>query len=412
MVFDVAVVGAGPTGCMAAYTAARLGLKTILIEEDKSVGRPLHCTGKLTARAFEEFNLPREIILNSVRGAYFYSPNNTLLTVSRRDAESHIINRESLDRWLAEKAVDARAELLTGKKCLEVTGRGGLKNLRLWGGGGLVEVTARLVVDAEGANPTLLKSVDVERVRAFVEGLQYEVEGAGYERDDYVEVYFGNRFAPGFFGWIVPLGGGKARVGLCVGEKAPYPSRRYLDNFIKEHPVVSEKLRGAKVSNRYGGWIPLHGPISRTYGEGLLIVGDAAGHTKSTSGGGVYFGLKAAQLAGVTLAECVETGDYSQRGLRRYEERWRATFGREIRFTSAVRRFLDDLSDGELDSLFRLLSTDEKFVKNAEIHGDTAYQSRLLKPTILTATKLALKNPSKLSLLLKFAVKGLQSILR
>jgi len=412
MVFDIAVVGAGPAGSMAAYTAAKLGLKTILIEEDKTVGRPLHCTGKLTVRAFNEFNLPREVILNSVRGAYFYSPNSTALKVARRESESHIIDRGMLDRWLAGKAVEAGAELRMGTKCLGVSRPCGLKNLKLRAEGGLLEVGARLIIDAEGASPSLLKGAEVRAAKSFVAGLQYEMDGVSYEREDYVELYFGSRFAPGFFGWVVPLGGRRARVGLCVGEKAAYPAQRYLELFINEHPIVSEKVRGATVKSLYGGRIPIHGPISRTYGDSLLIVGDAAAHTKSTSGGGVYFGLKAAELAGATAAECLEAGDLGRGRLRRYEERWKAAFGGELRFTSRIRTFLDSLSDGELDSLFRILSADEQFRRDAESYGDTAYQSRLLKPTVLTATRLALKDPSKLSLLLKFAAKGLLSILR
>jgi len=269
-----------------------------------------------------------------------------------------------------------------------------------------------LVIDAEGANVSLLRSAGVAGAKSFVVGLQYEGDGVSYERDDHVELYFGSDFAPGFFSWIVPLGGQRARVGLCIGKKAIYPIQSYLSTFITEHPIASRRLRGAKLRGLFGGWIPIHGPISRTYGDGFLIVGDAASHTKSTSGGGVYFGLKAAEIAGETAAECVEAGDYSLRQLKRYEDRWKAAFGRELQFTSAVRNFLDRLTDRDLDSLFRLLTTDEEFMKNVEGHGDTAYQSRLLKPAVLAAARIAIKDPAKLSLLLRFATKGLLSILR
>ncbi|MEM3736710.1 MAG: NAD(P)/FAD-dependent oxidoreductase [Candidatus Bathyarchaeia archaeon] len=412
MVFDVAVVGAGPTGCMAAYTASRLGLKTALIEEHREAGQPLHCTGKLTARAFEEFNLPKDIILNSVRGAYLYSPSNVRLRVCKEDVESHIIDREALDGWLAGRACGVGVEFLTGMRCLEVTGHGGFKRLRLRGEENSLEVLTRLIIDAEGANATLLRGMGLRGAESFLVGLQYEADGVDYERDDYVELYFGSRFTPGFFGWIVPLGEHRARVGLCVSSKAAYPCRKYLDSLLREHPVVSKKLRSAKLRRLFGGRIPLHGPISKTYGDSFLVVGDAAAQTKSTSGGGVYFGLKAARIAGETAAECLNAGDYSQQQLKRYESRWRAKFGSELKFTSKVRTFLDRLSDRDLDLLFRLFGSDEKFMRIVEVYGDTAYQSRLLKPAALTAARVTLENPSKLGLLLKFAAKGLLSIIR
>ena len=58
-------------------------------------------------------------------------------------------------------------------------------------------------------------------------------------------------------------------------------------------------------------------PISRTYGDRLLAIGDAAGLVKPTTGGGIYYSLVSAALAAETLADAVSRNDLSARRLRR-----------------------------------------------------------------------------------------------
>ena len=110
--FDVIVAGAGPAGGMAARTAAALGLRTALVEEHEQPGLPAHCSGKLQLHAFREFALPASLVMNTLRAGAFYSPGGAVFRVRREEADSHVVDRVTFDRWLAGDAERLGAALL------------------------------------------------------------------------------------------------------------------------------------------------------------------------------------------------------------------------------------------------------------------------------------------------------------
>jgi digeranylgeranylglycerophospholipid reductase len=185
----------------------------------------------------------------------------------------------------------------------------------------------------------------------------------------------------------------------------------YLRRFISSHPIASRKLKNGKIKRIYAGKEPIEGPIERTFADGALVVGDSAGHVKSTSGGGIYFALKAAEMAGKTAVECLESEVHDRGCLRIYEARWRKAIGSELSFTSFIRRFLDSLTDEDLDRIFKLIAEDEEMLNIIERHGDTAYQSKLLIPMVKRLVRKPLERISSTFLLSKIALKGLIALL-
>jgi len=90
----------------------------------------------------------------------------------------------------------------------------------------------------------------------------------------------------------------------------------------------------------------------------VLAVGDAAGQTKPTTGGGIYYGLIGAQAATQTVAKAFETGNFSSETLRGYEKEWRRHLGGEMRSGAFFRRLVERLTDEEIDGLFRIVQSD------------------------------------------------------
>mgnify|MGYP000368428303 CR=1 FL=1 len=402
MKYEVAVIGAGPAGSTAAYHAVKSGLKTLLLEEHRVAGTPPHCAGKLTVKAFSQFQLPSKLILNSVRGAFLLSPGGLEIQVSKPTYDSHIIDREALDRFLASRAQNAGAEAMFKAKVSRIIFQS--SGFLLKGRG--FEVETSLLVLAEGASGKLADALGFPSLPK-VKGFQLELEGFEPRRKDFVEVFLGCKFFPGFFGWVIPLGDGKVRLGLCVSSRAS--PRVFLEKALKEHPCLSTRVGKAKILRTYGGLIPLHGPKSATYHpRGILLAGDVAGHVKSTTGGGVYFGMMAGKLAGEAASHAFDEG--LEKGLRGYEKACLKAFGRELAFTSRVRSFLNSLSDKDLDEIFKLASNRE-VIEVAQTYGDTAYQSRVWKPLLKTSFKMALKKPRNMALLVKLSAKILQSLL-
>jgi len=378
--YDVIVVGAGPGGGMAAKTAAALGLRTALIEEHATVGAPTHCTGKLQLHAFREFNLPSQLIRNTLRAGAFYAPSGAVLRVRRALPDSHVVDRDEFDRWLTEEAQWCGAELLLGTRVRAAERINGTMRVIGDRAGKTFAATTRLIIDAEGARPILPRTLGVRLVRRWVSGLQYEMANVEFEEDDCPEIYLGTGAAPGFFAWLMPLGARRGRVGLCVDPSVAHQAPvHYIERVIRDHPIASRRLRGATIERKLAGPIPLLGARRPSVIDGMLLVGDAAGQVKATSGGGIYYALIAGQLAAQAAAGYVG-GD--PRALGRYEAAWRRRFGRELRFTTFARLALNQLTDPEVDSLVTSIRDDAALMHAIEHRGDTAYQSRLLGPLL------------------------------
>ena len=100
-------------------------------------------------------------------------------------------------------------------------------------------------------------------------------------------------------------------------------------------------------------------PVTKSYADRIVAVGDAAGLTKPVSGGGIFYSLLSAQFAAETLIEALAADDLSAARLSHYEARWRGRLMPEIRISRRFRDCLARLSDDEWDTLVTALASDD-----------------------------------------------------
>lgn len=366
--YDLAVIGAGPAGSMAAKYAARAGARALLLEEHACIGWPVECAGLLGCKAIAESELAAggPYVLQKMRGAAVYSPGGCRLDFKAQSSRAFVVDRRLFDRSLAGEALREGAELRLRSAVRKMSSHNGCARVLTMADG--CEVSARVVISAEGVRARLARAAGIAPPQMILSGAQVEVPFA-VEDPEKVEVHLGA--ASGLFAWVIPCGEERARIGLCARERGCDRLRAFL-----KREAIRKRLLGSPVAINVGG-LPL-GPPATTVAEGFLAVGDSAGQVKPTSGGGVYPGLVAAKIAGEVAAAAALEGDCSAKRLCEYDRLWRAAIGRELMIGMRLNRMMNRMSTAEMDEVVGFLAGKPQILRIIEEQGDIDRPSHLM----------------------------------
>jgi geranylgeranyl reductase family protein len=347
---------------------ARAGYDVALIEEHREIGEPIQCGGLVTPRVFDYVSC-KETIIGNVHGAEIYSPKGHRIRIDGGDTEAVVVDRAMFDRAIVTEAVRAGARTFLGTQAQAASHADDGVELIVDRDGRHHRMRGKILIGCDGVRSNVAKWFHILRPRKILPG--FEVEMVGVRGDPgLVKLFVGNRFAPGFFGWIIPSGD-TARVGLCVGEGNAHA---YLEKMLEE-PVVRQYTKGAQPILYIAGGIPLGFP-RRSHAERVMIVGDAACQAKATSGGGIFTSLLCANLAAQIAIEALEAKDYSTRMMHRYHKAWTRTIGKELRKDVAIHESFARLTDDQFEELFEIFG-DPTMLKIIERYGDIDFPSKV-----------------------------------
>ncbi|NLO90187.1 MAG: NAD(P)/FAD-dependent oxidoreductase [Clostridia bacterium] len=257
---------------------------------------------------------------------------------------------------------------------------------------------ARLVIGADGTYSKVARwlKLDSNNPRAIMYAAEAQLKR---ENADIVDVFLGRRLAPGWFGWLIPLNKNTCRVGICYAlVKEKRSPKELFERMVNKFPDV---FRGIQIMRCTGGAVSL-GQMPKIYGPHAMLVGDAACQTKPISGGGIYPGLRGAQLCAKIAVQALKEDDLSEKGLARYQNLWEREMGREILCGMSYRENFLNFSDEDMDLLIRLLDK-PKWLKTILQYGDIDYPSFLanrlfvLNPVVRGLFKRICHTPSPLA---------------
>ncbi len=377
MIYDVAVIGAGPAGTSAALHAAKAGLRTLLVEEHRSVGSPVHCGECLSRAAVQRmgWTLPDDVVGMPVKGIRVLFPQQHSTLVSE---SGFVLEKERFEAWIASQAVQASAELRVNTLVVDAKREGDAKTgtWKIQTNNEVVE--SKILVDATGVKAFLSAKLGLNTRFSSVIGVQYELQDI--PNTGYLDFYLWPDLAPSGYLWMIPKKNGRANVGLVTNQNTK--AKLFLDAFLQRQGWSNKKnnpRNPATPTTAFGGLIPASGPLANTTADGLMLVGDAAGFTSPLFEGGTQLSLVSGRFAAQTAAEALAAGDASKGGLQKYVERWRSEFPDYNQILSGKHK-LYALSEKELVDLASTLP------------ADLGSLSTLDK--LVIGIKLALRNPA------------------
>ncbi len=344
---DVIVVGGGPAGLRLAAGLAEAGLDVVLFDERGQIGKRRICTGIIGAEAFDSLDLPRGSILNRIQRLKFLSPKGTELEYVHPSLLAYVVDRTAFDQSLAEVSGRSGAELRCGtpvKRVFREPGRVVVEIGKERKADAVERVAAKVLVLATGVNSRLNRAVGLGLPGGFLNAAQTHLSVEGL---DCTHCFAGRLVAPGAFGWLVPLSPGLARLGLMVEGPAAHYFRglaKRVEGFRRE-PSQPLEPDLKPIAQRFEG---------SSFGERVLAVGEAAGQVKTTTGGGIYYGLLGADVAVECLREAFAAGRFDAGFLSRYEQRWQRRLLGELESGYRYRRIFAKLSDRKIEALFKL----------------------------------------------------------
>ncbi len=352
--YDLCIVGAGPAGSTCAYYLARLGLRVLLLEKEK-FPRDKLCGDAVCGRAqmhLRRMGVLDEILRNnqgrraevggmvSPSGIGFIGNSTPHVAAPLAIAIKRIV----LDEKIARAAEKAGARLVEQSL---VAGAEFSQQDRLWtvhtraDGRPQTSYQARVLVAADGATSQLARSLGIVTTKPDAVCSRTYVRASTTNFDADGVLFYPPELLPGYFAVFREA---DDELNLCCyiipgGSCSPKQLRQMYDKVIRGDPHVSRALGpAAQLGNMQGAALRLGG-VPRSFADHLLLLGDAAGHIDPLTGEGIQYAMDAAEIAADTLGEAFSAGDWSAAVLKRYQERWQKSFGRDFYWSAKIARW-------------------------------------------------------------------------
>ncbi|MBM3327115.1 MAG: NAD(P)/FAD-dependent oxidoreductase [Calditrichaeota bacterium] len=349
--YDIVIVGAGPAGSLAARCAANKGAKVLLLERDPVIGTPVRCGEGITERGIMRFvDIQPRWVAAQIKGFYMYAPNGVGVKVMTRQEMGYVLERVLFDRYLAELAAEAGADILTRA---DVDGLvledGFVKGVRYNRFGREYSVKCAVTIGADGVESRVAHWAGLFnplKIADLISAYQFYLAGVEYDYN-YCHLYFGQDAAPGGYIWMFPKSGSVVSAGIGINASHSDAGMAYR----KLREFVSRRFRKAAIVGEMAGAVPVALPMKKPYGNGILLAGDTARHCNPLTGGGIYTAMCAGSAAGEVAAEACQAGDVSEKRLKDYLRRIDDDIMKTNQRAYRIRMGIEKLDDATLNEV-------------------------------------------------------------
>ena len=308
--YDVAVIGGGPSGAVAAADLAKAGISTVLIERNLENVKP--CGGAIPLGLIEEFNIPAPLVEKKLSRMSVRSPRGRMISMEMPNGYVGMVRRERFDSYLRDRA-KRHGSAIVEALVREIREENGRYSIHL--SKGLPPVEASFIIGADGASSKTASALGFPpnelQVLAMQQRFQYCDTLKPYE--ELVEIWFDGDVSPDFYGWIFPK-----TDHIAVGTGTEFRrhdlkalQRRFIEKLgVTAKPYLEETAK-----------IPMK-PRKSFAVDRAILVGDAAGLVTPANGEGIFFAMRSGRLGAEAMIGKIQ----SDTPLRSYEKKFRKLY--------------------------------------------------------------------------------------
>jgi geranylgeranyl reductase family protein len=377
--FDVLIIGGGFAGASTAYNLAKKGLKVLLIDSkpwERIGDKP--CGDAVSKEHFDRLGMPYpegKELEQKIEGIKIYSPD--MKTVWTVKGEGFELNAPAYNQRILREAEKGGVEIRDMTTAARPVFSDGFVR-----GAVLVdrrtnreyEVRAKVVVEATGYSMSVRSKLPPGHVLAEPlddkdTDIAYREVGytsANIEEPEYLRIFITQQASPGGYWWYFPKGKDKVNVGLGIQGGMNYGSvheyyRKYLSVYAPDLKEV--KIRG-------GALVPTRRPITTLVWNGMIVVGDSAFTVNPVHGGGKGSAMISGYCAAKAILNAFEVGSFDARTLWDTNRCYLEMYGAKQASLEIFRRFLQKLSDADINYGMEKRVIREEDLLEASVSGD------------------------------------------
>lgn len=363
--YDIVIVGAGPVGSTLASKLLTLNNhnKVCIIEEHKKPGSPQQCSGLFSKNIKNILPLEKKEIIQEIKGADFYSPSKIHLEIKTKETQAYVVDRTLFDFRLAKEAEKKGAKIMSQTIFLGAKKYKNLYKIKIHDKkqNKTKIIISKYIVGCDGAGSVVAKTFCFPKMKCLYGYITFSkvkaMKDNKFIKSNKVALYLGKKIAPDFFLWKIP----RAKENIIETGTASYQNPvKFIKKFKKE------ENNNSRVFSTTAGLIPFE-IRKQILKDGVMLIGDAAGQVKATTGGGVIWGIKCTDYASIALNRAIK--ENNDKYLKNYINAFDKKAKLELKLLKLVRTFMNSRLDRQTDSLFKILNN-KKIIKFIEENGD------------------------------------------